>query len=212
VAGADHAGEGLGEHAPVVDAGRPAAAARQHAQIERAVGQRAGRVGRDLVDPQLDAGGDPAERGQEPGQQDQLGVVAGGDVEGAARGRRIERGLVGQRARGELERLPHPRRQRHGARGGDQAARTADQQRIAEQLAQAGESVADRGLAEAEPARRPGDVALVDERVEHRQQVEVDLAQPIMHVAHDEDTRHRLDGWRGRAQVDAINRHRWSHP
>ncbi|MNL62861.1 hypothetical protein D3C87_1869280 [compost metagenome] len=63
-----------------------------------------------------------------------------------------------------------------GARAQHQAALAAHQDGVVEQLPQAPERVADRRLAQVQPQRGAGDMALGQQCFEHHQQVEVDSA------------------------------------
>jgi hypothetical protein len=81
------------------------------------------------------------------------------------------------------QRLPQGIRARRQHR----AAGPAHQQRIAQQRAQAAERAAHRRLAEPDRLARACRVAVVQQRVEHRQQVEIDRAKmPVVHGWHNE--------------------------
>ena len=81
-----------------------------------------------------------------------------------------------------LERSLERRRHRLGAGRRSHAARRADEQRIAEELAEARERVAHRGLRESDTRRRSRDVSLGQERAQRDEQVEVEPFE--MHRVH----------------------------
>lgn len=67
------------------------------------------------------------------------------------------------------------------ARGGEQHLSPRSQQkRVSQQIAEAGERVADGGLAEADAAARGADAALAEQGVEHDQQVQIEGCEAAM--------------------------------
>lgn len=75
------------------------------------------------------------------------------------------------------EQAAHLRREALGERGVAHHASFAREDGIAEQLAQARERVAHRGLAEPDASPRRGHAALAQERVERDEQVEIERRQ-----------------------------------
>ena len=114
------------------------------------------------------------------GQLHDLTDVGRGQRERAIGRRRIEavavNGLV------EIaERAREGRRQRGGARGRHDAAPAADQQRIVQRGAQAGETVAHRRRGDVQAARGADHAPLAQHGVEHQEQVQIECFK-----AHDE--------------------------
>ena len=93
------------------------------------------------------------------------------------------------------QRLSQQRPQPFRARGQQVSAGSVDQKPIGEQGPQARERPAGRGLAHAEPRCGAAHAALVEQRVEHDQQVEVGLSQ--IHFTHIDDIHHALDACQG---------------
>ncbi|UGY13216.1 hypothetical protein HAP48_0032105 [Bradyrhizobium septentrionale] len=105
-----------------------------------------------------------------------LEIVAQADHEPLRRLRRIEAVGVGQRRLQAVERLAHrgddlacQRRRRHHVVA-------AHEQRIVEHRAQPAQRMAHRGLCQIEAEAGPADAALGIDRVEHDEQVQVDVA------------------------------------
>ncbi len=113
--------------------------------------------------------------------QDSATVRTGGYGEAALGGGRVEarRGqgrlhLQQGRVQGRAD-LQRPGRRLH-------AGGAAREQLVVEQQPQPPQGMADRRLAEAQPVAGPGDVALVQQGVEHPQEIQVDLTE--MNSAH----------------------------
>jgi hypothetical protein len=83
----------------------------------------------------------------------------------------------------QLQRRPDRSAHLDGARGGLQAGGTAHEQLVAKRQAQAAQGVADRRLGQAQLGARPGRALLLQQGVEHPQQVEVEISE--MHIIHD---------------------------
>ena len=97
------------------------------------------------------------------------------EAQPAGRGGGIERARLQHRAdagKGVAEGWP----QLLGAGGERVAARSLDEQRVGEQAAQPPERAARRRLANPEPLRRTGDVPLLEQGVEHHEEVQIDPA------------------------------------
>ena len=90
---------------------------------------------------------------------------------------RLELVAAVHEAVGRVEQRLDLRRQRLGARGGHHARAAAHEQVILEQLAQPAQAHADRRCAEVQALRRARHAALLRDRMEDDQQVEVDLAE-----------------------------------
>jgi len=73
----------------------------------------------------------------------------------------------------EAQRLLHGLAERFGTRCRDQRQALAHQQRVAKQLAEAGERVAHARLAQPDPVRGPGHTAFREQRVKRHQEVEI---------------------------------------
>ena len=73
----------------------------------------------------------------------------------------------------EAQRLLNGLAERFGTRGRHQRQALAHQQRVAKELAEAGEGVAHARLAQPDPVRGPGDTAFGEQRVERYEEVEV---------------------------------------
>ena len=126
-------------------------------------------------------GGEPAQLGDQPGQDDRPRVGVGGDGEAALGGRRVEL-RVGERGLQLGQAAVQAARDGARAGGGDHAVGSFDEQLVAEPVAQPAQRVAHCGLAEAQPQPGAGDAALLVQRVEHEQQVEVDRGQPRLRL------------------------------
>jgi hypothetical protein len=98
---------------------------------------------------------------------------------------------VGEGRFQQRQRLAHRLGQGAGERGGLHALRGAHEQGVAEGTAQARERVGHRRLRQAELARRRGDAAAAQHRVEDPQQVEVDV--PDIHNGDSYHTRYQFD-------------------
>ncbi|MNS77733.1 hypothetical protein D3C72_1113210 [compost metagenome] len=83
-------------------------------------------------------------------------------------------------------------RQLQSARRRLEATFAAQQQRIAEQMAQAGQRMADGGLAHVQALGRARQVALTEQRFQDHQQVQIDGPQ-IIHFMHSWLTNYELD-------------------
>jgi hypothetical protein len=164
---------------------------RQH-EIERALGQRLGHVGRRRRRQDANARRDHGHALEQRRHDEVLGVVAQADAEGVLRRRGIEPGLR-ERALQRRETLAQGLAHRLGPGGGHEAARRAHEQRVLEHVAQAGQRVARGRLAEAHPPRGARDGALVQQRLEHDGEVEVQLTE--MHRVHMIHAHSALDEW-----------------
>lgn len=109
------------------------------------------------------------------GDDGDLHIVGAGDRDGEVGGRGIEAASPCQHIVHLVECLSHRSFEFDGSRGRRYAALRRQKQRIVEEIAQPSELCAQRRLAQAEPASRPRDVALGQQRVERDQQVEIDL-------------------------------------
>ena len=171
-----HEDETVAEQIDGLMAGGQGAAEAQHQ-----VGVAAGQIGRDHVllesaDVQPDAGRLALQAGQQAGQHGEGHEVVGHDHEVAGGGGRIE----GRRGRQGLldgqQGGAHRAHQREGAFRRDHAAAPPDQQRITEQRAQLPQRIADGRLRQAEARAGAAHAPLGEERVQDRQEVQVDGA------------------------------------
>ena len=116
------------------------------------------------------------EGGDDLRQLHDLSGVRDGQRELAIRRRRIE--VVAVNRLVEIAQRARQRRREGGrARRGHDAAAAADEQRVVERGAQAGEPVADRRRRHVQPARGAHDAALGEHGVEHQQQVQIERRQ-----------------------------------
>ena len=126
-----------------------------------------------------------AQATQQRRQQGELDIIGKADTKHRGAGGGVE---VGGAADGGGDRIQRRREQGEdlaGPRGRLHAAPGAHEQRIVEQRAQAGEGGADRRLAEKEFFRCPRHAALVHQRLEHDEHVEIDAAQVVaVHAKH----------------------------
>lgn len=124
---------------------------------------------------QPDAGRDLAQALDQPGKEYEQYIVGGGDPKVAPRRGRIERRVVLQCTLDARE----DRFDRPGevVREWRQVilATNPFEQRIIEQGAKTAEGRAHRGLAQAHTPTRPRDVALLEQRIERDEQVQIDL-------------------------------------
>ncbi len=122
-----------------------------------------------------DARGAIAKRAHQRRDEVHLADIRHGDAEGARAAQRIERHLVAERRLQRLQRIGNRFRQ-FLCKGCRQHALAASyKQRVAEQGAQAGQRVADRGLAEIQGLSGTGNGALPQQVIEHDQQVQIDV-------------------------------------
>ena len=112
-------------------------------------------------------------RGKEVGAQQR---------EDALGARRIECRVAGDGLFDLGERVADALRQRFGARGGDHVVAAAHEQLVPERVAQPIEGVADRRLAQPDHVAGPRHAALLHQRVEGLEQVEIEGGE--IHVAH----------------------------
>ena len=110
--------------------------------------------------------------------------IVGGDGEGRPPARPIER-VGGGEAFEVAEEFACSRRQRVGLGGGDDPVAGLDEEGVAEDRAELVDEVADRRLGDAEPVRRPGGGARVNDRDQEPQQSGVRV-QPI-EIVHTND-------------------------
>ena len=109
-----------------------------------------------------------AQRPHQPRQQESRAVIGHGQAKGAPGRRRIK--TVRRQQRLDLgQGISQRRRQFQRASGGDQAAALAYQQRVAQQITQAPQRMADRRLAQVQALGSAGDVLLAEQRVEDHQ-------------------------------------------
>src|SRR5262249_26792735 len=131
-------------------------------------GRRGERVHRGVRRSLLEAREDLRQKGD-------FADVGHGDGGGELRRRRVERQLRQQLLLEPRQNLAGGRQESARARSGLHAGAAADEQLIAELTPELAERSADRGLADAEPAGRPGRVALLAERGDDREEVQVEL-------------------------------------
>ena len=146
-------------------------------EVRVAVAEQADRVGgagQDLDGQARSGRGQPSHQRADEHEQ---AVVGAAHRERGVVGGGVEAGPVVQGVLDQAERVGDRLAERFGPRGRDQRQALAHQQRVAEQLAQPGERVAHPGLAQPEAARRPGDAALGEQRVERHEEVEVDTGE-----------------------------------
>jgi hypothetical protein len=117
----------------------------------------------------------------EGGQEDELRVIAGRDDEGLSRRERVERRGRGERGTQRGERRLHGAGELEGARRGRDAAAAAQEQGVAQGLAELGERPAGGRLRAPQPHRRARDVALEQQGFEHHQQVQIEPLEPGFH-------------------------------
>ncbi|MCY1366024.1 hypothetical protein D9M69_529000 [compost metagenome] len=135
-----------------------------------------------MADLQVDARRFAAQRTDQSRQDNGGAVVGHRQTEGALGGRGIEGVRRQQRlhlGQGCGQRYHEFQRSRSLHKTGT----GAHQQRIAEQVTQARQRMADRWLAQVQTLGRPGHVLLAEQGVEDHQQVEVDTAK-IIHLLH----------------------------
>ena len=138
----------------------------------------------DGAQQQPDAGRVPPELRDQPRPEERLDAVGQAHREGARDGGRVEPLLpVHQRLH-----LPEGGAQRlgdlQGAGRRSHPVRRPGQELVVEQAAQAGEARAHRRLADPDPRGGPRDAALVEQRVEGDQQIQVDPAEIDMVDGH----------------------------
>jgi hypothetical protein len=140
-------------------------------------------VTRQRHDGQVHAGGiDPHARKQVRDDH-HVEQVGRREPKGPAGRGRVEALRVGERAAQGHQRAAHGHDQALGA-GREQHARlAAHEQRVAQEVAQAPERMAHRGLRDAHPLGRTGDAELARERVERDHQVEVHAGELLGHGA-----------------------------
>ena len=108
------------------------------------------------------------------GHRDELRVVRRHHPVVERRRGGVERGLVGECLLQAGDGVAQDRGEPLGALGRDHPAAGGDQQLIVEQVAEAAELVAQRGLAQAEALGGPGHAAFDEQRIEGDQEVGVD--------------------------------------
>ena len=109
----------------------------------------------------------------ERGQQHGLADVGHVDAQAARGAARVERLARAERAAHHGERVGERRRELERARRRQHAAARVHEQRIVELAAQPAERAAHRRLREAHVRGRARDVAVAQQRLEHRQQVQI---------------------------------------
>ncbi|MQM40317.1 hypothetical protein KBTX_04366 [wastewater metagenome] len=122
---------------------------------------------------QLDPGGGAREVIQQPGEDHRVAVVAHGQAETVLGVGVVEQPLLGERMADQRERLADGAGELTRARRRGHAPGLAYEQRVMEELAQAVECVAGRGLAHLQACCRTGDAALMEHGVEDDQEVEI---------------------------------------
>ena len=177
VLAADRAGEALGAEIDPPDAGR-LVDDRAEREIELAGLEHpcvaAPGAGHDL---QRDPGRLARDGGHQLGEDQHAQEVGRRDHEVAHRRARIELAPIAHDRLCVEQHAPQRQRDRLGAWRERHSAPGANQQRIVEQLAQLGQRVAHRRRRHVRAARRPGDAAFVQERVERAQEIEVDVGE-----------------------------------
>ena len=100
-------------------------------------------------------------------------------------------GIGHERCARAVEYVSDPRPERQASLGWLDPLGMTDEQRVVEQVPQAGERMADCGLADIEALSRASDVPLVHEGLEHNQQIQVDTAK--IDTIHDVDVYYAMD-------------------
>ena len=155
------------------DAGRQWRGRGRETEIDLPLLHPAHDVATDRLEPQIDAGRLDLEPRDQPRAEEDGVRVAPRQAYRAPEPRRIE--VLGAEQPAELvQRRPDLRREALRERRRREAAARADQQRIAERLAQARQRAAHRRLAEADVGGGMRDVPAPQKRLERRQQIEVE--------------------------------------
>ncbi len=172
--GRDDGDEVVGEQRRRVDVGRWWARDRD-VEVDRAVAQRVGVLGVLGDEPQADVrclGGDPA--GEARGDDRDQAVVEA-DRERAPPRARVGVGGAGPQAVRGVEQRPDRAGGTQGERGGDQTSARPHQDRVVERAPQPPQRATGRRGRQVQALGGLGDAAGVHQRVEHAQQVEVQV-------------------------------------
>lgn len=138
-------------------------------------------------------------------EQNERRLIRHRDRERALRGRRIEQRSRTEHGFRSLEREPHRRAQLERAWRGGHAVLRADEEVVAEQVAQSAERVTHGGLTDPELLRRARDVAFLEECIERGEQIQIDTGEPHdMTMTNNKDEDNRFGLWRSQTHPEGI--------